>query len=257
MISWLCLYASVPRGVRFWGLREPNWAMKSSPITDPAFKPLPRRDALGPRGVKPLIVIEHCEDHLSRWVLYEYEDVVRLAGRERVVFTNVSRSEWCEKLSRLARCYRESVAELRGVLWSSPERVIILDPSADKLLEPRDTRDAEVVVVGGILGDHPPRGRTRRCITERISGARARSLGPHQLSIDGAVYVYLRVEDGLTPSQVPLVVNPKLQLETLPGIEVEVELPFAYPLVDGKPLIPEGVLRLLKSGLPYYEAMRM
>ncbi len=216
--------------------------MKSSPITDPR---------------KPLIVVEHCEDHLSRWLLYEYEDVARLVGRERLVFTRVSRREWCERLSKLGRCYRESVSELGGVLWREPREVIILDPSADKLLEPSDIPGTRVVVIGGILGDHPPRGRTRRCITERLNGARARSLGPHQLSIDGAVYVYTRVEEGVEPTRVPLVVKPRLELEMLPGIRFEVELPFAYPIVDGRPLIPEGVLRLLKSGMGFYEASRL
>ena len=206
--------------------------------------------------MKPLIAVEHCEDHLSRWLLYEYEDVVRLAGRERVIFTNVSKREWCERLSRLARCYEESIAELRGVLWKEPEEVIILDPAAEKLLEIGETRSARVVVVGGILGDNPPRGRTSKCITSRIRGARARSLGPHQLSIDGAVYVYLQVEAGKRLEDIPLVVSPTLRFRFL-GSEVEVTLPFAYPLVDGKPLIPEGVLRLLRSGLSFYEAMRL
>ncbi len=215
--------------------------MKSSPITDPA---------------RPLIVIEHCEDHLSRWLLYEYEDAARLSGG-RIVFTHVSRREWCERLSRLGRCYRDSIVELRGVLWEKPEEVIVLDPSAEKLLEPREARSARVVVVGGILGDNPPRGRTRECITGRMGGVLARSLGPYQLSIDGAVYVYLRVEEGLEPTRVPVVTNPRFEFEVLPGVRVEVELPFAYPLVDGKPLIPEGVVRLLKSGLSFYEAMRV
>ena len=206
--------------------------------------------------MRPLIAVEHCEDHLSRWLFYEYEDVVRLAGRDRVVFTNVSRREWCERLSRLARCYRESVVELRGVLWDRPEEVVILDPAAERLLEPGDARDARVVVVGGILGDNPPRGRTSRCITSRLEGAKAPSLGAHQLSIDGAVYVYLQVEAGRRPDEVPLVVSPTLRFEFL-GSEVEVTLPFAYPLVDGRPLIPEGVLRLLRSGLSFYEAMRL
>ncbi len=174
-----------------------------------------------------------------------------------MVFTGVGRREWCERLKKLAKCYEESIVELRGVLWSDPRRVVILDPSADKLLEPREAREAEAIVVGGILGDHPPRGRTRRCITERLVEAQARSLGPHQLSIDGAVYVTLRVIEGREPTSIPLVVNPVLRLQSPLGYELEIELPFAYPLIDGKPLIPEGVLRLLRSGLGFYEAMRL
>ncbi len=205
---------------------------------------------------KPIIAVEHCEDHLGRWLLYEYEDVVRLAGRERVVFTNVRRRDWCERLSRLARCYEESVVELRGVLWSEPREVLVLDPRAPEPLKTEDTRRVRVVVVGGILGDHPPRGRTEKCITSRLAGALTRNLGPHQLSIDGAVYVYLRVEEGAELGKIPLVVNPTLRFNVL-GSEVEVTLPFAYPLVGGKPLIPEGVLRLLRSGLSFYEAQRL
>jgi len=77
-------------------------------------------------------------------------------------------------------------------------------------------------------------------------------LGPHQLSIDGAVYVYLQVERGVKPLDVPLVVKPKIKFAIM-GFEYEVELPFAYPKVNDKPLLAPGLIELLKTGLAYEE----
>ncbi len=199
----------------------------------------------------PLIIIEHLEDHFSLWIRAEYRHAKQLAG-ERLVFTNLREFLANAREESLCPCFSESVTELQGILYNDPGKVIILDPLAEKLLEPQEAANAEALVIGGILGDNPPRGRTRRLLTQRAKNMLARSLGPHQLSIDGAVYVALRVAEGTPLEKIPLVHRPHLYVD-IGGLEVEIELPFSYPLVNGEPLISDEVKELLARGLGYEE----
>ncbi|HIQ10650.1 MAG TPA: hypothetical protein EYH26_01565 [Pyrodictium sp.] len=205
-------------------------------------------------GGKPLIVIEHLEDHLSHWIVLEYKHVKSMVG-DRLVITNARLGGGCKRFKNAigdVKCYNEPLSMLKGELYSREDEILILDPKAEKLLEPSETAMYKIVVVGGILGDHPPRGRTSQFLSSRFPRASKRSLGPHQLSIDGAVYVYLQVERGINPLDVPLVVKPKIKF-TIMDFEYEIELPFAYPKVDNKPLFAPGLLELLKTGLAYEE----
>jgi len=199
-------------------------------------------------------VIEHLEDHTSRWIMLEYQHVSSLAGK-RLVFTNGR--EYCDKLSKLAPCYRESILDLEGVLYTERRRVIILDPSADRLFDPEEAVRADAIVIGGILGDHPPRRRTWKMLTSRAKGMIARSLGPHQLSIDGAAYVAIKALEGVHPASIPLVHRPRLEIQLDDLVTVEVELPFSYPLVDGRPLFAPGLEELLARGLAYEEVREL
>ncbi len=191
-------------------------------------------------------MIEHLEEYLSKWVLAEYRNARRIVGG-RLVITNAGRC--CDELRAVASCYSESIAELEGILYSSQDRLIVLDPQAEKPLEPSEARNAEAIVVGGILGDHPPRGRTRKLLSSKLPRALKRHLGPYQLSIDGAVYVASKIIEGRTLNEIPLKLNPRIEIDMGEYGTVEVELPFAYPIVDGKPLIAAELLEHLTAGL--------
>ena len=185
-----------------------------------------------------LFVIEHLEPRLSKWVLIEYEHVSMIVGRENLAFTNVKRG--LKTLQRLGRVYRESAVEL-----FDSEGTIVLDLKAEELLEPSDFDSARAVVVGGILGDHPPRGRTFKLITSKVKRARARSLGNCQFSIDGAVYMALKVASGVRLSEIPVANSLTLRCGDL-----EIRLPFCYPLVNGKPVIsPKLIDYLLETDI--------
>ncbi|MEM2213843.1 MAG: SAM-dependent methyltransferase [Candidatus Nezhaarchaeales archaeon] len=185
-----------------------------------------------------LFVIEHLEPRLSKWVLIEYEHASLIVGKDNLAFTNVKRG--FKTLEKLGKVYRESAVEL-----FDNEGVIVLDPRADKLLEPSDFNDVESVVVGGILGDHPPRGRTFTLITSKMRRARARSLGNRQFSIDGAIYMALKVAQGVELSDIPVADS-----LTLKCGDLEIYLPFSYPLVNGKPVIsPKLIDCLLKTDI--------
>ncbi len=187
-----------------------------------------------------MIVIEHL-DVASEWILLEYKHVIEMA-RDKVMFTNVNDARLAEFLKREGVPFRRvSVAEL---LHELPKPIIVLDPMAKKALEPEEAKGT--LIIGGILGAHPPRGRTKRELTDKLK-VEARNLGPHQLSIDGAVWVALQIMRGKRLEDLKFVLNPVIELQELPGVKMEVELPFAYPEVDGKPLLTPGIERYLKK----------
>ncbi len=191
------------------------------------------------------VVIEHLEPVLSRWALVEYRHAARIAG-DLLLITNVRDPAERELLSGFCRVEGRSVAEL-GVPC---ERMVVLDPRAPEPLEPEDVKGAELVVVGGIMGDFPPRGRTAELLTSRLPGALMRNLGPGQLSVDGAVYVALQVMRGRRLEE----------LEFVDGVEIRlgkyhvVRLPYRYPVVGGRPLISEELVEYLRHGIEEDEA---
>ncbi len=200
----------------------------------------------------PDIVVEHLEWKTTRWLVEEYIEVVRVAREAgvRAVFTNV----WDPALAAILERAGAVVHSKPGWEVLDTGRAIVLDPWAEKRLEPWEAAWARYLVVGGIMGDHPPRGRTRY-ISFMYTAAAKRNLGPHQLSVDGAARVALEVARGSSLDEIKLVVGVKFEVEGLPGLgSVEVELPFAYPVgPDGSPLIARGVVALLKRGIAWDE----
>ncbi|MEM2534951.1 MAG: hypothetical protein QXD12_04010, partial [Candidatus Nezhaarchaeales archaeon] len=88
-------------------------------------------------------------------------------------------------------------------------------------------------------------GRTRKLITLRAPEAAARNLGKGQFSIDGAIYMALKVAQGVELSDIPVADS-----LTLKCGDLEIYLPFSYPLVNGKPVIsPKLIDCLLKTDI--------
>lgn len=189
---------------------------------------------------RPVIIIEHLEDGFSPWLFLEYRHSSMIAGREYLWITNLPR-RYHGLMSRYGRVFEESVIDLIGGGSIAPDKVIVLDPSAREMLK-RYEIDGSYIVIGGILGDHPPKHRTYKLLTSRLRGVKARSIGEGQYSIDGTVYFVIhywrfglenyRFIDGL-------------RIKTENGY---IKLPFRYPLVDGKPLLAPGLEYYLKYG---------
>ncbi len=187
---------------------------------------------------KPVIAIEHLEEELSPWLLLEYRHSSLIVGRDRLWFTNVP-IRLHSILSRYGRVFSESILEIM-----EHSRILILDPRATRLLEPEDIEAVEVVVIGGIMGDHPPRGMTWEYLSRHAPRALKRSLGDGQYSIDGAVYVVEKVIEGYTLDSIEYVDG--IELKTIvDGIEYCIRLPFRYPVVDNKPLLAPGLREYL------------
>ena len=197
---------------------------------------------------KPIIVIEHLEPVLTKWLYLEYKHVSSMVGRENLVITNVKEYKDRLKLSSLGRVYRESISLLIDKI--EHDKAIVLEPKAREKLEPQDFNGEKVlVIIGGIMGDHPPKGRTWDLLTSKLLGkALPRSLGPGQLSIDGAAYVALKVASGVRLEDIPLTSNVEVEVPSpYPGLKNTIILPFTYPVVDGKPLLTPGLVEYLRG----------
>ncbi|MHC1586402.1 MAG: hypothetical protein ACXQTV_02510 [Candidatus Hecatellaceae archaeon] len=189
----------------------------------------------------PIFAVEHLEAELGRWLLIEYLHGAELVKPYRLLITNVRKAEDRETL----RAMGLNVEGVRVFELFNPRRLLILDPQAEGLLQPSDFKGVEVVVVGGILGDHPPRGRTKRFLASLCPEAKVRSLGKLQFTIDGALFMARRVYEGFRLEEIPTVEGFSLRVSS----SHEIYLPYGYPLVGGKPLIsPRLVEYLLESG---------
>ena len=180
--------------------------------------------------------MEHLENELGRWVLAEYRNSYRIAG-DLLLITGIE----IPGIPSTSKRFHEI---------SDPSRVVILDPQAWEELKPEDLLGRDGIVIGGILGSHPPLGRTRRLLSERFPQAAKRNIGRHQFSIDGSVYVALQIIRGKRLSDIPFAVNIRIKRRLGP-VEHEIHLPYAYPLVGGRPLISEELINLLAGSNGY------
>ncbi|ORY96508.1 SAM-dependent RNA methyltransferase [Syncephalastrum racemosum] len=150
-----------------------------------------------------------------------------------------------------AHCHKEDVLSLPGI---DPKEICLLDPSAKEPLKPEDADTFKYFLFGGILGDDPPRDRTKEL---RKLGFVGRHLGPIQMSTDTAVNVTKRVVVDKVPlDEVPYIDSPEVYFSK----HESVNLPYRYiaetktiTTKDGetktirKPLMPPGMLELIKK----------
>lgn len=197
-----------------------------------------------------LILIEHMEEMVTRWVLEEYLEARRVAEARghRLVVAGV------ENPLHMAILESRGLEAWRTHSWEACDtpKTIVLDMWTSKDLQPWEARVAECFVVGGIMGDHPPR-RRGLMLTRNFTWAAVRRLGEGQLSVDGAVKVLVEVASGRRLEEIAFIDSPTLEVETPLGT-VEVTLPFRYPARGGRPWISGGLARLLASGLEWDEA---
>lgn len=183
------------------------------------------------------VIIEHLEPVLSKWLFLEYKHAAELARPYTLTITNVKDPDERAALSSFSDPREESVTEL-GI---SSKSLLILDPQAPHTLSPQDFKEPTYLVVGGIMGDYPPRGRTYELLTKKIPGARTRNIGSEQFPIDCAVHVALMVSRGLTLNEIPVISGLEIKTSEFHSIL----LPYAYPLYLGRPLISEEVIDYL------------
>jgi len=177
-------------------------------------------------------IIEHLEPELFKWCLIEYKHISKIVGNKNLIITNLQKKD-LKKLSKFAEVHTESAQKL------NLKNICILDPDAPKTLSPKDKFD--YLIFGGILGDYPPRKRTKQELT--IKGER-RNLQKNQFPTDNAVCVAKMITEGNPISKIPFADNIDLKM----GPNESVEFPFRYVLIKKKPLISKELVKLLKSG---------
>ncbi|WP_461867133.1 hypothetical protein [Thermococcus sp.] len=188
------------------------------------------------------LIIEHLED-ISEWLWLEYKHV-SMWWKDKLIFTNVRRDER-EKLAKLGSVLAESITKFP----LERSKVIVLDLQAEKELKPEDIGEDTIIVVGGILGDAVPRGRTKEFITSKMEGVQVRHMGEPQYSIDGASIVAKLIADGKRLTEIEYEENPTIKLDDFS----EITLHYAVPKLNGKLLLTPGLIELQKRELGYTE----
>ncbi|KAK4158513.1 SAM-dependent RNA methyltransferase [Chaetomidium leptoderma] len=191
-----------------------------------------------------IYIVEHLDPELGTWSELEYLAIGREsqdAGAKFCLSSLPAAFKVPEALSKIPAF----TAEARGVeeLYASDKsRVCLLDPSAASDLSPEDGDKFDAFLFGGILGDDPPRDRTSEL---RKKGFEGRRLGPVQMTTDTAVRVTRLVVQGKTPlKEIPYLDHPELKFNE----HESTEMPFRYVKSDdGKPIMPEGMLDLIRK----------
>ncbi|KAI0102767.1 DUF431-domain-containing protein [Nemania sp. FL0031] len=193
-------------------------------------------------------IVEHLDPELGPWSELEYVAIAKETARAggTFVLSSVPPALAANLPAKLAAepAFR---AETRGVeeLYPGKEergRVCLLDPRAEKDISPDDKARFDVFLFGGILGDDPPRDRTGEL---RVKGFEGRRLGPVQMTTDTAVRVTrMVINEQFTLNMVPYLDHPDLKINE----HESTEMPFRYVKGDdGNPVMPEGMLDLIKK----------
>jgi len=183
---------------------------------------------------QPLLVIEHCEPTLSKWLLLEYNHATKLWGRN-LVFTRVADNKTARVLQKLGTVQKKKAKDI-----FSNRKCIVLDLQARKPLTPNDCVRCDAIIIGGLLGYEKPRGRTKKLICDK-SNFETRHLGKLQLSIDGAVFVTKAIYLGLNLKNIEIA----REIEIIHDSIHSTILPFGYPIIENKPVITPGLIKYL------------
>lgn len=178
-------------------------------------------------------IIEHLEPKLYKWCLIEYKHIARIVGRENLIITNAKNRNIIRGIAKKSHC--KSFRNL-GL-----KRICILSPYAKKTLTMQDAKKFDYLVFGGILGDNPPKKRTIKYFND--VKCEKRNLGIKQMSTDTAVYVAKNIIEGKSIKDFDFIDTIDVKLDKY----LSVVLPFRYARANGKILLPNGLINLLKS----------
>ncbi|AIF70229.1 hypothetical protein PAP_09255 [Palaeococcus pacificus DY20341] len=188
----------------------------------------------------PYLVIEHLEE-ISEWLWLEYSHVAKWWG-DNLIFTNVREDER-ERLAKLGNVLSESVTKFPF----DRSKIIVLDLQAEEELKPEDIEEDTIIIVGGILGNAIPTGRTKEFITSKMEGVKVRHIGKPQFSIDGASIVAKLIADGKRLEEIEYEENPTIKLDEFS----EMTLHYAVLKINGELLLTPGLLELQKEELGF------
>lgn len=179
-----------------------------------------------------IYVIEHLEPRLSPWCLLEYKHISKVVGKSKVWFTNVKKPS--KALKDLGRVFSKP-----SHLFPLPNPCV-LDPLAKKTLSSNELNRISHLIFGGILGDHPPKERTREIFPDQY--VLRRNLGSKQMSTDTAVLVAKAIVGGGRLSKISF----KDVIEIPLNKGESVLLPYRYLVRNRNPVIAPGLIHYLK-----------
>jgi len=181
-----------------------------------------------------IYIIEHLEPRAYKWCLMEYGNISRIVGKENLWFTNIKRKN--KNLEKIGRVFRDSVEKM------NLKNACVLDPEAEQILNPKEAKQFDYFIFGGILGDNPPRKRTTPELTSKIKDAEVRNIGKEQFSTDNAVFVTSEIAKGISFDKMKFIDTLTIKINDIESVD----LPYRYPLINGKPQISEALISFLK-----------
>lgn len=184
------------------------------------------------------LVIEHIDEELFEWTKKEYQHIVSLSPW-KVWITNLG--QLVQETSNLypqVETSSESIAHMD----LPKESVCFFDMRAEKTLTTED--NFEYLVVGGVLGDHPPRDRAKYL---REQGYQLRNLGAGQMATDIAVLAVKMILHNKVPLEaIPFQVDPEIEFENENCKETLEMTGFKYILDEnGRIILAEGLLPIM------------
>lgn len=186
--------------------------------------------------MKPIYIIEHLEPELGPWCMFEYERISEIVGKDNLWFTNIPQST--KELEALGIVKKESVKTMHL------QNTCVLDPEAKELLTPNNVKPYQYLIIGGILGDYPPKKRTTKELTQFVKGADAYHIGKKQFSTDNAVYIVNQIVKGTPFTSIKTKYKISIKVDDIASID----LPYCYPLDNkGNPLMSHKLLHYLKT----------
>lgn len=185
-------------------------------------------------------IIEHLEPELYEWCLIEYGHISKIVGKENIIFTNIKRDDYAEKLEKYGRVFDKSISE------SGFQNICVLSQYSEKTLETSDKNKFEYFVFGGILGDNPAKKRTNEIIDELNSKKikfEERNLGNKQMPTDVAVYVAKKILEGKKLGDFRFVDEVEIEINN----NESVTLSFRYVVDKNKVIISEELVEYLRK----------
>ncbi len=178
-----------------------------------------------------IFVIEHLEPKVFEWCKIEYKHISKWVGKENLLFTN-TRSAILKKFGKVEP---KSIKKLRF------DKACVLDPEAKQTLTPEIAKKYNYFIFGGILGDDPPKERTKVELTQFLPYP-SYNLGKEQMSTDTAVIVTKLITDGKELSKLKFQQGIEIKI----SVYEEVHLPYKYLIINNKPLLAPGIADMLK-----------
>ena len=187
--------------------------------------------------MKPIFIIEHLEPKLYPWCLIEYKHISKVVGKESLWFTNMLKINNKKELEGYGNLIDESVKKIKL------ENACVLDPNAKKTLNPKEAKNFRYYILGGILGDYPPKQRTKDELTKFIDEAEVRNIGKEQMSTDNAALVVKEIIGGKRLSELAFKDGIEIPIDKIASIQ----LPYRYRIIKGEPFISQELVIYLKN----------
>lgn len=183
----------------------------------------------------PVYIIEHLDKKVYPWYIFEYERISKLVGKKNLWFTNIKKPN--KDLEKIGKTFFNSVSKMKL------DKICVLDPDCSKTLTPKESKSFDYFIFGGILGDYPPRKRTKPLLTSKIKNKKVRNLGKEQFSTDTAVHVTNLIYSSTPLNKIDFIDSPEIKINNIESII----LPFKYIKKNNKALMSKKVVDYLKN----------